>query len=1142
MREKPLGRTLGGAADLIVIAPIKPGLIQSYEAVTPATRMAVTLRTLAAIRTVARESAPINAFADPVDQLELIQSFRIAILPDPDRMLLAVTFDHSWETYMRALWRGAGPLLDLIMTHCEAYPLARTATLAEWSAWVRAHEAPGEFFYSAAPLTVGDLGYLAQVEQAQRHAADAAAGDLAVAGLMSRTPDALAAAGRAAGPQPVVNQLGGSLLASMFRLTRYFGADASEEDARTLLVATRSLLDDWTPPDDLMSLAPAGAWLRSLGPQPQPPVGAPPAAIDRADVQKGVLSSFDQPTPMTHGALLFLSIVDPAAAAASLAGLALAAEAGEAPAIYRTLALTFGGMKRLGVDEASLAAFPPEFRQGAEARAGRLGDVRSFHPQNWRRPPRNWPSATDGTIDLSAIDAIIQLRTAATGNDAYEIVGEPGHPLHAEVTAMARLPGVRLLGVQAMRRRGLGSDDVNHFGFRDGISQPAVATGDDAGTDPADIVAPGELLLGQPDARGDAGSVPAFLRNGSFVAMRRMRMDRGAYEAMREAAADAAGLTSDLVEKKLLGRAADGTPVIAGAHGDNGFDYARDENGAACPLQAHVRRANPRTPGTPRIKRGGMAFGPPEGDGERGLIFMAYCASLAEQYEVLQQWVNGGNSTRIASALPDPIVGPAQGAGDVFRFLHDGQPHRVRLASAHAPIVTLDWMVYAFLPSLATVRSLGAIAPPAAAPQGSVERGEQLIGRLRALGPDGGEAWQALLTDAGARQTGQAADFWAAVRERHGGVVQSPLGILVGTRAPIQEVLTDPLHRYSVCGYDDRFGKSVGPIYLGFDPDDPRYVAQAGAGNAAIATIDRDTAFERAFAVTSGALRERLGPRPLPVDILSELVDPVMAALCQAYFGLPDGKHVVASGLDWRPPTRAACPGNLYPTTRYVFEPIPSTAGAIAGQAHGRVLAGAVLDWLNDTPSATGLIGDRLAATAPYDRDIALRARTLAGIMTGFAPVTVGNFANILSDWIASGELFRAQEDWLAEQDEQVRRTALESRIAAAMQLSPAPDFLWRTATETHFLGDVAIAAGERVLLCLQSATQGEVAAGRDGIDLVFGGRRGSGQPAHACPGRAMGMGTLLGIFAGLFASATMRVVPAPLTLELSSLRSAVPA
>src|SRR3954454_14724621 len=48
-----------------------------------------------------------------------------------------------------------------------------------------------------------------------------------------------------------------------------------------------------------------------------------------------------------------------------------------------TVAFTWNGLRALGVDEASLATFPEEFKQGMVARAEMLGDTGKNHPSNW---------------------------------------------------------------------------------------------------------------------------------------------------------------------------------------------------------------------------------------------------------------------------------------------------------------------------------------------------------------------------------------------------------------------------------------------------------------------------------------------------------------------------------------------------------------------------------------------------------------------------------------------------------------------------------------------------------------------------------------------------------------------------------------
>jgi hypothetical protein len=69
-----------------------------------------------------------------------------------------------------------------------------------------------------------------------------------------------------------------------------------------------------------------------------------------------------------------------------------------------------------------------------------------------------------------------------------------------------------------------------------------------------------------------------------------------------------------------------------------------------------------------------------------------------------------------------------------------------------------------------------------------------------------------------------------------------------------------------------------------------------------------------------------------------------------------------------------------------------------------------------------------------------------------------------------------------------------------------------RRATRDLVLGDVQVSKGEMIVVGLVSAT-----AERGFMDIApaFGGTYGSA--THACPGRKLGMGTLLGMIAAMF-------------------------
>src|SRR5262249_28590344 len=103
----------------------------------------------------------------------------------------------------------------------------------------------------------------------------------------------------------------------------------------------------------------------------------------------------------------------------------------------------------------------------------------------------------------------------------------------------------------------------------------------------------------------------------------------------------------------------------------------------------------------------------------RGVVFLAYNASIAEQFEVIQRWVAGGNSSGISTSQPDPLLGvPRPGAPTVFRFSAGDQPVRVDLGDQ--ALCTLEWGLYTFVPPMALLKDPDTLpADPGPWPPGS---------------------------------------------------------------------------------------------------------------------------------------------------------------------------------------------------------------------------------------------------------------------------------------------------------------------------------------------------------------------------------------------------------------------------------------
>lgn len=169
MRKELLikGRSLTGTSDLTLLAPIKPGLVSSLDSITYKSRVKRLMKTLQGGRTSMHEYSSYRPLSDAVERVAVIQSFRVAVLEPEDKVLLAVTFDGTWESYIRILWQKVGTLLDIIFCNTEGYVVS-TASFEAWADWVRRVQVETGFFYTTHGLTVDDVAYLRDEERLHR--------------------------------------------------------------------------------------------------------------------------------------------------------------------------------------------------------------------------------------------------------------------------------------------------------------------------------------------------------------------------------------------------------------------------------------------------------------------------------------------------------------------------------------------------------------------------------------------------------------------------------------------------------------------------------------------------------------------------------------------------------------------------------------------------------------------------------------------------------------------------------------------------------------------------------------------------------------------------------------------------------------
>jgi Dyp-type peroxidase family len=1154
---------LRGQTNLAVLADVKPGMVRSYEPITYVERLRKVLAALQSARENLRESELRPPFfPDTVGRLEIIHHFRYALVEPqqpglPSRLSLNVTFDGGWEPYMRVIYRDIGPLLDLLFCHSGSYPGSH-ASYEEYCNWVRGNEVQDGLFFADSPLTLLDQRYLAEVERTQRERGGTDL-DLARVALPSGRAQ-MQAAMKAAANDPVgALMLPLRTLKGLYRLSVYFPSQrpaGGGPDDMTILrrfaqsvladaITLMQRLDQGNPPPPWqqakVQFADELAWLdyANVAPERKPP--SRPCVP--AKLQSHLLGSADEKA--THGCLVLLRVRKGAADRAVMTLQQLATRCGplQAGGIAYLVAFTYAGLEELGIHPGRLGRMPQEFFEGMEARHALLGDLRGNHPDRWTRPLW-WKQGAGQRVALDAVHVVIQLRMQVPGPQD----SDPG--LHAtlrqEVEQFAAADnGLRVLAVEPLRSYRTDGQVTGHMGVADGLSQPAVVMPNPAPQAAAasgekkydDLVATGELLLGYGNDRGDRGDdLDDLLMDGSFLVVRKLRQR---IDHLEEALVKAAPAPREEVLAKMVGRGSDGKPLGAtvGPHGPNDFNYDDPAASDGCPFHSHVRRANPRDGRayTPRILRRGMSYGPlPTAaplDADRGVMFMAYCASIAEQFETIQRWVAGGNSSGVGSAQADPLLRvPQQGEDHVFRYL-DAKGQVVRVHLGDKPLVQLQWGLYLFVPALPVLRELALFR---AAPV------RDTVTRPQPEPETPLEKMRAALED-----RTRSADTWAQVRADPGAWQDTAYGELVGTLDRVLQVLRDDGAAYSVRGYGQRMAASVGLTLLGMDAGAARD-RQAGV-RAAIEAVTQRAAFDLTLAVVNEVLRRVPDLPRTPDDIVRRPIDlvnfsdAVLAILCNKWFGIPQYPdparpgaklHMVQGGRVMHTPTVPRCPGNLASASKYIFSPHPREEAVDMGQKQGASALQAVRDWLADPQRQLGPVArDILAELAKTKAEDTLDVN-MAGVLLGFAPTVQGNFLTVMRRWITEQpSLWQLQQD-LYEVSQQAALTheeagsALLRPLLDAMRREPVPGMLWR---ERAGLADGA-GAVPPVVLGMGSALANPTAPD----ELLFGRDDANGPTPHGCPGMEMGKGVLLGMIGGLLKAGTLRPTGSPVLLILT--------
>lgn len=433
--------------------------------------------------------------------------------------------------------------------------------------------------------------------------------------------------------------------------------------------------------------------------------------LELDDIQSGVLRP--RPTPF-HATYLVVRIDNRDAGRElmrRLGNLVSSVTHLESPAgeTWVSAGLTYTGLKALGIPESSLKTFSPQFQQGMAARAKALGDIGESSPEHWEKPL----GSPDVHVVITAVSKENDplLRAMARADDALQSMSGVREIWRQECHV---LPG-----------------ELEPFGFKDGMSHPAVEGSGIPGTNPYEVpLKPGEFVLGYPDEITEQPMIPQpeiLGRNGSYVAFRKLHQRVALFRRYLQENASTAE-ERELLAAKMMGRWRSGAPLALRPAADDpelGADFSRnnafqfkadDPIGYNTPLGAHIRRVNPRDSeiaGYARIHRmirRGTAYGPPlpedalEDDGvDRGLMFAFVGANLGRQFEFVQdQWMNdsaffGGTTEK------DITTSAADGTGT---FSIPRRPVRRQLKNLPQFVVTRGGE-YCFLPSLTALRWLG---------------------------------------------------------------------------------------------------------------------------------------------------------------------------------------------------------------------------------------------------------------------------------------------------------------------------------------------------------------------------------------------------------------------------------------------------
>ena len=471
--------------------------------------------------------------------------------------------------------------------------------------------------------------------------------------------------------------------------------------------------------------------------------------VDEKDIQGLLKRGFGH---LPQGLYVLLQISNPPAMKSWLQAhmdkVTTAAE--DKPSQAINIAFTCSGLKKLQLPASVLQSFSREWQESmiTPERSCRLGDIQHNAPENWE-----WGDSHHSQIDLLLC--------------GFHETHKKSQRWLQDLEQQPFLQIVHTLNCNSL------PNNKEHFGFRDGISQPAIKNLH-AGKAALNSIATGEFILGHRNEYDEVDFGPTIATkhdkhlllksnkkgisylglNGSYLVFRQLEQDVKAFwqyadEQSKDEYNKSHPQSRLLFASKMVGRWPNGKRIRAGATAqpssgiahkpENNFTYERDQAGLGCPIGSHIRRANPRgtlsgqkkikdaikTSNRHRILRRGRSYGAPlsstmtpeaflqakDNDEKRGLLFICLNADIARQFEFVQQtWLNNNKFRGLYDEV-DPIAGikPKSQQALGNHFSIPGKPFRQRLRQV-PPFVTVKGGGYFFLPSISALKFLSTLA------------------------------------------------------------------------------------------------------------------------------------------------------------------------------------------------------------------------------------------------------------------------------------------------------------------------------------------------------------------------------------------------------------------------------------------------